>query len=389
MATYPAMLVFPHPTLTPIAGKPTYAALTKMRAELYANARAIDSNAGGGAHGHLAVIMSDADYLALGNTVAFDPPVSPGDAPQIAPNASQATISRDTYQYNRDLAEYRRYLQVQQSLRQQLLGAVQHSFLRELEDATMGFAEVTARQMLEHLFKNFGEIDHEEIEAARARLSIPWNPDEPIEDLFHRIAQVRRLCQDAGDPMSEATALTLTMSMFERANLFRPYCREWHDLTKANKTMERFKRHFRNAAKDHKRMATTAAMGYGGSNLAEEIAAAVRAELSRTAASPAAHAANNADPAGAPTAHTVDVGGHPMYYCWTHGLSSNSSHTSMTCQHRAEGHQETATITNMMGGCNLISQGRRARRNGRAGTNRSGNGRNGNTGSANNATEQE
>ena len=153
--------------------------------------------------------------------------------------------------------------------------------------------------------------------------------------------------------------------------------------------MDRFKLHFRKAAKDHKRMATTAAMGYGGSNLAEEVAAAVRAELSRNAASPASHAANNAGTAGAATSHTVDIGGHQMYYCWTHGLSSNSGHTSMTCQHRAEGHQEAATVTNMMGGSNLIAQGRRARRNGRAGTQRNGTGRNSATASANSATEQE
>jgi len=39
-----------------------------------------------------------------------------------------------------------------------------------------------------------------------------------------------------------------------------------------------------------------------------------------------------------------------LSYCWTHGHSNNLAHTSLTCKTRAEGHQETATATNTMGG---------------------------------------
>jgi hypothetical protein len=37
-------------------------------------------------------------------------------------------------------------------------------------------------------------------------------------------------------------------------------------------------------------------------------------------------------------------------YCWTHGHTTNSSHTSATCQKQADGHKVTATKTNRMGG---------------------------------------
>jgi hypothetical protein len=37
-------------------------------------------------------------------------------------------------------------------------------------------------------------------------------------------------------------------------------------------------------------------------------------------------------------------------YCWTHGVTKNPKHTSATCEHRAEGHKEKATIFNRMGG---------------------------------------
>jgi hypothetical protein len=47
-----------------------------------------------------------------------------------------------------------------------------------------------------------------------------------------------------------------------------------------------------------------------------------------------------------------------LFYCWTHGLSRNSEHTSVSCQNKAEHHQSAATLDNRMGGVNKISFGR-------------------------------
>jgi len=43
-----------------------------------------------------------------------------------------------------------------------------------------------------------------------------------------------------------------------------------------------------------------------------------------------------------------------MYYCWTHGLGTNPSHTGTTCNNRADGHKEEANADNTMGGSNKI-----------------------------------
>jgi len=37
-------------------------------------------------------------------------------------------------------------------------------------------------------------------------------------------------------------------------------------------------------------------------------------------------------------------------YCWTHGHTTNSAHTSASCKKQADGHEVTATKTNTMGG---------------------------------------
>ena len=59
---------------------------------------------------------------------------------------------------------------------------------------------------------------------------------------------------------------------------------------------------------------------------------------------------------------TIDSGGgsSPMQfsYCWTHGLTTNVQHTSKTCSRKASGHQEDATLDNMLGGNNTIRRKR-------------------------------
>jgi hypothetical protein len=50
---------FPHPVLPSVPGEPDYHSLHAIRKMLRENARSIDTHLGGGAFGHLGVIISD------------------------------------------------------------------------------------------------------------------------------------------------------------------------------------------------------------------------------------------------------------------------------------------------------------------------------------------
>jgi len=56
----------------------------------------------------------------------------------------------------------------------------------------------------------------------------------------------------------------------------------------------------------------------------------------------------------APTTAITTNDSLTMYYCWTHGLGFNCTHTSATCSNLAEGHCPNATVKNMQGGNNTI-----------------------------------
>jgi hypothetical protein len=59
---------FPHPILPTVQGEPDYHIILSFRKLLQANARSIDSHLGGGALGHLGIIVSVAAYAIVAPT---------------------------------------------------------------------------------------------------------------------------------------------------------------------------------------------------------------------------------------------------------------------------------------------------------------------------------
>jgi hypothetical protein len=77
---------FEFPELTKVRGEPTSESLFKLRNELKANAKSVYSNLSDGDHGHLALVLSDAQYALL-TALPFIRPIFPG-ALVVPPNTS-------------------------------------------------------------------------------------------------------------------------------------------------------------------------------------------------------------------------------------------------------------------------------------------------------------
>jgi hypothetical protein len=68
---------FEFPELTKLPGKPTCESIFRLRNELKANAQSVYSNLSNGAHGHLALVLSDAQYTII-TAFPFIWPAHPG-----------------------------------------------------------------------------------------------------------------------------------------------------------------------------------------------------------------------------------------------------------------------------------------------------------------------
>ena len=365
MSTPRPTLIFPHEELTPVT-VPNPVSLQRLSKELFTNALNIPSRRGTGQHGHLQVIMSDVQFAqrTVGQVPQWDAPIHPGNAPVHAANATAAAIAENIRLYNMTIAECDIYNQVQQTLKKQILQAVPDTYLAVLQDALLGYADVTPRTMLEYLMTKYGQVKPEDIESNRAKLQQAWNPDDPIETVWTRIQLCTQYAVIAGEPLPVNVILRLSLTVFEETGTFSDAVKEWRKKALPDRsTIAQFQEHFTYHNDERIHILTAAGGGFHGANLAivptpTDIQATIEQAVATAVA--AAYAATSPPttptpaPAPAPNVLSNNV---QLYYCWSHGLGRNRNHTSATCNRKRDGHKDEATINNMMGGSNILMQG--------------------------------
>ena len=347
-------IVFPHPTLTPITGDPTRTSLQLLKKQLFANARAVPTNLGGGRYGHLALLMTPAEYTALPNTAPFPAPPHPGPLPlHDQAQLTQFQLTQLNRVYDAQLATFRLYHNVSERLKKLILEAVDSKYLATLEDDTMGYATVTPQAMLAHLIATYGPIKPADLDANRERLVAAWTPEESVEDLWKRIRECQIFAAAGGEAITDATAMRLTLTVFAKTGVFHSAVDKWKDKPAVQHTMANFQAHFKEENDRRMETLTSAQAGFQRANAVT------------------ASEANDTFPGDDNTPHVAfaattiadkptPANGTTVYYCWTHGIGFNATHTSATCKAPKPGHSTTATLRNMQGGANTVMQ--RARR---------------------------
>ena len=80
---------FEYPELTKVHERPAYETLKKIRDEIKANAARVPTTLGGGAHGHLGLILTPAEY-ALISPIPYVRPGAPGTLNRQGPATAPA-----------------------------------------------------------------------------------------------------------------------------------------------------------------------------------------------------------------------------------------------------------------------------------------------------------
>jgi hypothetical protein len=212
---------FPRAELTPIVGKPTAVTVQLLQKDVYANTRAVHCTHGGGINGYLGIAMDPVIYLACAGG-PFVPPVHPGNQPVHAVTATAAQITAANRTYDAALVDFRRYEEVREAIRQQILTAVNATYHDVLADADFGYADVTIPVILNHLRTTYTTLTDNDLETNRNKLSTPWNPDEAIENLWVRIKHIKAVATAGGEAISDGTIMRLTLSALEQAGVYTP-----------------------------------------------------------------------------------------------------------------------------------------------------------------------
>jgi hypothetical protein len=109
---------FPYPVPLSVTGEPDNHTLHAIHKMLHANARSIDTHLGGGAFGHLGVIISDAAYEMISPLNAWENPEFHGRAPtSIEEGGTSAQISAAKHRWEEAATDFKKYNTVQSALK--------------------------------------------------------------------------------------------------------------------------------------------------------------------------------------------------------------------------------------------------------------------------------
>jgi hypothetical protein len=383
-----AMASLPHPVLTIVQGEPDCQKIHATRKFLQANSRAIETHLGSGTLGHLGLIISNASYAMIAQTTDAGPTLwTTLQAPVRDPantDGTAAQISADRHIWEEDVQTYRTYTSVQQALKKQIISVFEPMYLDILNETMVGYANISARYMLDHLFETYGNITAVNLEINFENMRQAWDPQQPVESLFKQIQDCADYSEAGGVLIGHPQQINVGYAKIFITGHFMSACRRWNEKQTIEKTWTQFKSHFAAAHRQHKQMQVESAAteGYHSANAAathkeDQMAESTIGALSNLATDTAADRCIVAalTQANARLAKQLEENSNelrelkallnqersakrgqrsfnpsPTNYCWTRGFKVGSTHTSLTCKMPKPSHKKEATRADTMGG---------------------------------------
>jgi hypothetical protein len=294
------------------------------------------------------------------------------------------TLDKARHIWEEDVQTYRTCTSVQQALKKQIISVFEPMYLNILNDDMVGYANISAIDMLDHLFETYGNITAVDLEINFEHMRRAWDPQQPVESLFKRIQDCADYSEAGGFLIGQPQQINVGYDKIFATGHFKSACNRWNEKHAIDKTWTQFNSHFAAAHRQHKQIQgeSAATAGYHSTNAAvshneDQMAEATIGALSNFATATAADRGVLAalTQANARLAkqlednsnelrelkalikkeRTEKRGQHsfnpsPSNYFWTHGYKVGSTHTSLICKLPKPGRKKEATRADNMGG---------------------------------------
>jgi hypothetical protein len=249
---------FPHPIMPTVQVEPDYHTIHAIRKLLQANSRAIETHLGGGTLGHLRLIVSDASYAMItpatdAGTTLWVGPTGPGWDPGNT-DGTAAQISAARHIWEEEVQTYRTYTSMQQALKKQIITVFEPMYFGVLNDDMVGFANISARAMLDHLFTTYVNIIAVNLENNFEHMRRAWDPQQPVESLFKQIQYCADYSEAGGVLIGHPQQINVGYAKIFATGHFMSACRRWNEKPLAEKPWAQFKAHFSASHRQHKQM---------------------------------------------------------------------------------------------------------------------------------------
>ena len=304
-----------------------------IQQQIATNAAAVPSRRGGGLNGHVYLVVRPQDYNTWTNNAPnFIPPTAPAYPPPTAAGAYRM--------WEDDVAEFDKYHQLKNVLVQQLIEAVGETRLVLIAHPITGFKNTEPLDIINFLWTHCGKTGHNDLDKNKGNMMKDWNPDthEPL----HLYAQLLNAQKFAANSLETIPDFTLVSAGIRLVNK-----------TGKQKLLDAVEK-FEARAPGLQTLGTFQSDITSGYNLYIETTEYHQARNNATTGEQGYANAASAPPPATPhldNKYVLVCQDVTFYYCATHGLSKNESHTSATCNFPGPNHDVDSTFAHPKQGC--------------------------------------
>jgi hypothetical protein len=139
------------------------------------------------------------------------------------------------------MAIFKEFHATNNTLKQQVIGCVDGMYLQTLSNRVTGYANVTTRQFLEHLYATYGCLSPSDLIANNIKMKLHYDPPKPIEVFIAQIDDGVALATAANAPYSPAQIIAIAYHMLFSTGMFSTACRDWQRRPPLKQTWATFK----------------------------------------------------------------------------------------------------------------------------------------------------
>jgi hypothetical protein len=175
---------------------------------------------GGGTLGHLGLIISDASYAMISPTTDAGPPLW---------TTSQPPRKGSSHIWEEDVQTYRTCTSVQQALKKQIISLFEQMYFDLLNENMVGYANISAIDMLDHLFKTYGNITAVNLKINFEHMRQAWDPQHPVESLFNQIKDCAYYSESGVVIIGHPQQINVGYAKIFATGHFMSACRRWNE----------------------------------------------------------------------------------------------------------------------------------------------------------------
>jgi hypothetical protein len=166
--------------------------------------------------------------------------------PYVATDSQLATLLRV---HKAETNLFKEYMATDKALKQQVIAAVDTTYLKTLRNRVTGFATATTLELPTNLYTAYGRLTPADLQGNDTRLRQPYDPNQPIEALFDQIEEAVSLAAAAQAPYTAAQIVSVAYTLVFTTGMFPEACHEWRR-NPADHTWANFKAFFAEAHQD-------------------------------------------------------------------------------------------------------------------------------------------